>query len=303
MHRIRLASVLISVFPLAWIAFPAAAEVVVNDRETLRFDRPVAWAMAWTAAVTYPSALAEAKPLAPGELEASLEGSWVPSLSPEQRTVGLLGDRPEDLNRTSVVGRPQVTLGLPASFSLTVAWMPPLELDGVKPNLVSASIGRPLWQGARGGVAARLIGERGTIRGDMTCPAHVARSADPNVNPYGCETPSDDEMSLRLVGLELAASRSLERWPSVSPYATLGASRLHAEFQVNARRGFLDRSRLETDGTLWTASAGLSIAASGRARLAGEVFYAPLSVDGRAGKGRQSDGLVNARVLLAYRIR
>jgi len=48
---------------------------------------------------------------------------------------------------------------------------------------------------------------------------------------------------------------------------------------------------------------GVSVAAGERLRLAGELFYTPLDVVGRAGKGEESDGLFNAHALLADRLR
>jgi hypothetical protein len=286
------------------LAAPACAETVLRDHEVLDFDRPEAWAMAWTAAVTLPTALGDPRRLAPGSVEVGLEGGWVPRLSEQQRTVGFLGEKPEDLNRTAVFGRPRLAVGLPGQLTATVAWAPPVDVGGVEPSILSLAIGRPLWRGDRATLGVRVFGERGTLRGDLTCPADVAASTDPFRNPYGCEAPSRDVMSLRLAGAELAASTTLDRWPGVSPYAAVAAARLHAEFQVDAHRyGFLDRTLLETDGTLWAGTLGLSVAASDRLRLAGELLYAPLDVVGRAGKGRQRDGLLNARVLLAYRLR
>jgi hypothetical protein len=260
--------------------------------------------MAWFAAVAFPTALAPGEPLEPGGVELSLEGGWVPSLSAEQRTVGFLGSKPEDINRTSVFGRPRVAIGLPAQLTATLAWAPPVEIDGVEPDLLSLAISRPLWRGPRGRLAARLVAERGTLTGDLTCPADVARAGTSPSNPYGCEEPSRDEMRIRLWGAELSAGATLARWPRLSPYAALAASRLHAEFRVKARySGLLDRSYLETDGTVWSGTLGLAVETGTRTRLAAELFYTPLDVEGRAGKGRESDGLLNARLLLGYRVR
>ena len=285
-------------------AAPAAAPtVVLNDHEDLDFDRPEAWAMAWFAAVAFPTALGT-ETLPPGAVELSLEGGWVPSLSEEQRTVGFLGEKPEDLNRASVFGRPRVAVGLPGQLVATLSWAPPVEIDGVEPNVLSASLARPLWQSDRSQLAARLFAQRGTLRGDLTCPVALAGVDDPTINPYGCDAPSRDEMSIELYGVELQAGTTLARWPRLSPYAALAWSQLEAEFQVDARRyGFLDLTLLETDGSLWTGTLGLSIDTGTRARLAGEVVYTPLDVVGRAGKGKETDGLLNARVLLGYRVR
>ncbi len=300
----RLASWALLAALIAAAAPGRAQTFVLRDHEDLDFDRPEAWAMAWFSAVTFPTALATPEPLAPGSIELSLEGGSVPSLSEEQRTVGFLGEKPEDLNRASVFGRPRVAVGLPGQLVATLSWAPPVEIDGVEPNVLSASLARPLWQSDRSQLAARLFAQRGTLRGDLTCPAALAGVADATINPYGCDAPSRDEMSIELYGVELQAGTTLARWPRLSPYAALAWSQLEAEFQVDARRyGFLDLTLLETDGSLWTGTLGLSLDTGTRARLAGEVVYTPLDVVGRAGKGKETDGLLNARVLLGYRVR
>jgi hypothetical protein len=289
---------------LVGLAAPSGAQTfVVTDHEDLDFDRPEAWAMAWFAAVAFPTALGT-ETLPPGAVELSLEGGWVPSLSEEQRTVGFLGEKPEDLNRASIFGRPRVAVGLPGRLTATLSWAPPADVDGVEPDVLSLSLARPLWEGERGRVAARVFGQRGELRGDLTCPRDISGIADCRVNPYGCEQPSRDEMSLRVVGAELQAGTTLASAPAVSPYVAIAMSRLDAEFQVDARRnGFLDRTLLETDGTFWSGTLGVSVDAGRRARLSGELFYTPLDVVGRAGKGKETDGLLNGRVLLGYRVR
>jgi hypothetical protein len=286
---------------LAFLAAAASGQVI-DDREELDFDRPEAWAMAWFSVLTFPTVLASPTPLDPGELELSFEGGSVPSLSAEQRTVGFGGGKPEDLNRSSVVGRGRLAVGLPGQLTATLGWVPPVELNGVTPNVLSLAVGRPLWRSDRAAVAARLLAEGGTMHGDLTCPADVVEGRAPN--DYGCEGPSDDELSVRLLGLELQGGMTLERWPTVAPYLAIARSRVHAEFQVdNHRNGLHDLSYLETDGSVWSGTLGIAIEAGSRARLAGEVFYSPLDVVGRVGKGEETDGLLNARVLLGYRIR
>jgi hypothetical protein len=300
------AAVLFALLTFALIN-PGAANAqsfVLRDHEELDFDRPEAWAMAWFAAVTVPTALAGPEPLEPGAIELAVEGGWIPSLSEEQRTVGFLGEKPEDLNRTSAFGRPRLAVGLPGQLTATVAFAPPVDVGGIEPKILSLAIARPLWQGSRARLGARIFGERGTLRGDLSCPADVAASADPDVNPYGCQAPSRDAMSIRLVGLELSAAASLESMPRVTPYVSIAASRLHAEYEVQALRfSFLDRTLLETDGTFWFGALGASVDAGRGVRLGAELFYAPLDVVGRAGKGHESDGLLNARVVLGYRVR
>jgi hypothetical protein len=218
--------------------------------------------------------------------------------------VGFLGTKPEDINRSAVFGRPRVALGLPADLTATLSWAPPVGIDGVEPNVVSLSLGRPLWRGARSHLAGRVLAQQGTLAGDLTCPADVAALGTNPANPYGCQAASRDEMRVRLYGLEVQAGTTLDRWPRLAPYAAVAASRLHAEFQVDARyNDLIDRSFLETEGTLWSGTLGVSFDTGTPVRLAGEIVYTPLDVVGRAGHGRQSDGLLNVRVLAAYRLR
>ena len=293
-------------FALAFAAAtPAASQFVLDGREELAFDRPEAWAMAWFAAVSLPTALGDPSPSAAGAVELAVEGGWIPTLSEEQRTVGFLGTKPEDLNRTSAFGRLRLTAGLPGQWSVSAGVVPPVEIGGIEPALVSLAVGRPLWQGERALLGARLVAQDGRFRGDITCAEDAAAApGDPERNPYNCEAPSRDELRLRLYGVELQAATRLQRLPGVTPYASLGWSRLDAEFQVDARyNDLVDRTRLLTDGDLWWATVGASWSGGGRLRLSAEAFYAPLDVVRTAGGRVENDPLLNARAAISYRLR
>jgi hypothetical protein len=284
---------------------PAGGQFVIAGREDLAFDRPEAWAMAWFAAVSLPTALTDPAPPAPGAVELGLEGGWIPTLSEEQRTVGFLGTKPEDLNRASVFGRLRLTAGLPGGWSATLGWVPPAEVGGIEPQLVSLAVGRPVWEGETLRLGARLVGQDGSFRGDITCPADAAAAPDdPDRNPYNCEAPSRDEMSVRLLGVEVQAGARVARLPGVTPYLTVGWSTLDAEFQVDARyNGLVDRTVLLTDGDFWWATLGASWHPGDRLRLAAEVFYAPLDITRDPARGTENDPLLNVRAALAYRLR
>jgi hypothetical protein len=162
---------------------------------------------------------------------------------------------------------------------------------------------RSLWQGESARLVGRLLGEGGTFEGDITCPANAAHAGDdPEANPYGCEAASQDVMRIRLWGGELRAATTLSRWP-VTPYLAVGASRLRSTFDVRARyNGLVDHTHLETEGTLWTFTAGASMAIHDRWRLGVEAFYAPIDVE-RPATGGSNDELLNARFALAWRLR
>ena len=286
-------------------AAPAAAQPVLRDDEELAFDRPEAWAMKWFAAVTLHDGLGGPDDLAAGEVELGFDAGWVPSLSEEDRRVGFRGTKVEDINRTAFVGRPTVTVGLPAGWTLEAGWMPPVDVDGVEPSLLSISVTRMLWRGERVLIAGRLLGEDGGFRGDLTCSREdVRRGPDRDSAVFiDCEEPSDDELELTLWGAELQAALSPTD-AGLAPYAALGWVWMDSALQIDARyNGLLDRSRLSTDGSFWTAAAGLAWEPRPRWRVAGEVFYAPLEVVRRTGAERENDALLNVRALLAYRVR
>jgi hypothetical protein len=287
------------------IAGAGEAQTRLAPTEELDFDRPEAWAMKWFNSVLLMTGLGGPEDLSPGGLELAVEGGWVPSLSAEERRVGFIGQKEEDLNRTSVVGRLRLAVGLPARLTLTAGYTPPIEVDGVTPHFLALALGRPLAEGRAFRLDLRLTAQTGTIEGDLTCPAaEVAAGDDPDRNPLGCLEPSDDEMSATSAGLELAGTWRPAGAPRLTPYAAIAGQYLDNEFRVRARyRTIVDRTRLVSDGTTFAATAGLGFQATERTRLAAELFYSPLDVVRDPGEGSRNDALFNARVLLGYRLR
>lgn len=301
-----LPSLLLALLALAGLApAPARAQIEIAPHESLPFDRPESWAMKYFGSVALMTGFGAGRELQPGALELGLEGAWVPSLSAEERTVGFIGTKEEDLNRTSVFGRVRLAVGLPGRFRLTAGLVPPIEVEGVKPRFLALGIEHPLAEGNRWRLGLGLTGQAGTIRGDLTCSrAAVAAGDDPARNPYRCLKPSDDEMTVRSASLELTGSLLPAGASGLEPYAALAAHYFDEDFQVRASYGtVIDRSRLATDGTTYSATLGLALPVGERLRLAGELFYSPLDVVRDAARGSQDDALFNARVLLGYRLR
>lgn len=303
-RHLRPAAVL-AVLAAVLVAGPARAQTRLDAEEDLDFDRPEAWAMKWFSSLVVMSGLGGPPELGPGGWELAFEGGWVPHLSKEERTVGFIGNKEEDLNRTSVFGRLRLSAGLPGRFTLTAGWVPPVEVDRATPHLLALSLGRPLFEGLSFRLDGRLTAQGGSFEGDFTCPEDaVAAGDDPERNPFNCLEPSDDEMTVRSAGVELAGSWQLARAPRWSPYASLAGHYFDNEFQVRARYGtVLDRTVLLSDGTTFAATAGLGYQASERTRLVAELFYSPLDVVRDPGQGSENDALFNARVLLGYRLR
>jgi hypothetical protein len=291
----------------AGLAAPSVAQPVIDFREELPAERPEAWAMRWFAAALAPSGFGAPGGRVAGSVELAAEVGWLPELSERERTVGFNGTKTEDLNRSPLFGRIRAEVGLGRGFLARVGWIPPVEVDGLRPNLLSLALARPIFARGRFRLGGALVADWGEISGDLTCDvASAAAGDDPVANPFGCEAPSEDEQRFSSFGLEAVASWGLgasRRWQ-----ASLAASvrRLDAELRVDARySGLVDRSVLAYEGTEWTVGAGLSRAVSERTRLALDAVYAPLQVVrdpfGRAPS--ENDPLINVRFLVGWRVR
>ncbi|MEO8197758.1 MAG: hypothetical protein ABI689_13665 [Thermoanaerobaculia bacterium] len=286
------------------ISAGSPARALPGFTEELDATRTEAWAMRWFAALATPTMFGAAAATEPWSFDLALEGGSIPSLSAEDRRVGFNGTKVEDLNRAPLFGRPVVRLGLPADFTLSAGWVPPIDFDGVTPNLLSFGLARPLWTGARGRLGAQLFYLDGKIEGDISCPQReVDAGDDPVRNPFGCEAASNDTMSITSWGVELGYA--WQATPTVDLFVTGLWQQLDSEFQVRATYdGFVDRNRLVYDGDdyAWTAGAGWQ--ASEKLRLAGELFYSPLDVvRDPAGQGpSQNDALFNFRLMGTYKL-
>ncbi|MEJ2085539.1 MAG: hypothetical protein P8Y44_07655 [Acidobacteriota bacterium] len=243
--------------------------------------------------------------LSPGSLELGLEVGWVPSLSEEERRVGFSGTKVEDLNRTSFFGRPRLLIGLPRDFSLTLSWVPPVEAFGVEPHLVAVGVARPVWMSDRWRLGLGFTAQYGTIRADLTCSQEdVAGGDDLRLNPFGCEEPSNDEMTIRTAGLELSAGHQFRGAPKLEPYVSLATTFMDLDFQVDAKySGLVDRTLLLTEG--WTAqiTAGTRYTAGARTQLGVELFYSPLAVVRPPNATSDNEGLFNVRAYFGFSLR
>jgi hypothetical protein len=271
-----------------------------QDVQDLAFDRPESWAMKYFTALSLPTTLGLPERTSGGTFRIGLEGGLVPQLSDDQRRVGFDGTKLEDVNRTRVVGRLRAAIGLSTNYSLEVAYVPPVKVNGATPQIITAAIGRPFSLSPDWQLGLRLYGQLGTMKGDITCSAQEAAAGpDPVRNPYTCEAASNDELKQRLGGVEVTAGYSGGQW---HPYIGASVAYLDLQFQVNARySGIIDDTLQKTNGMTVYFTAGLGYAPSERWRLAGELYYEPLSVVRPPGVSAQNDGLLNGRFLISYR--
>ena len=287
---------------------PAAAQVEVFDPvQDLDFDDPEAWAMKFFTSVSLLTGLGPVDDRGVGEVTLGLELLSVPHLDREQRTVGFGGFKEEDLNRSPVWARLRGEVGLGGGWGLVVGWAPPVEVDGIEADLWSLALEKSLWRGDRWSLGLRAYGQAGEAQGDLTCTEggdELFPPASPE-NPFGCEGPSSDSITMEYLGAELVASYDPSPADGRTPelHAGVSVNHLDMEFQVDARTfGFLDRSLLRADGDTIALTFGATWQTGLRGRLGGEIFYSPLDVRRRP-EGVESDDLLHLRLIWRWRIR
>jgi hypothetical protein len=131
----------------------------------------------------------------------------------------------------------------------------------------------------------------------------VAGGDDPALNPFSCEAPSNDEVTLSYLSFELTNAFDAGS-PRFEPYVGVSFNYLDLKFQVDALySGIKDETLQLTDGFTFALTGGIVITLSERWSLTGEVFYSPLSVVRPPSAESQNDGLFNLRGSIGYRIR
>lgn len=301
--HIRITLALIGLMLFAGGAGAQGTPPVIDVTREIDFDRPEAWAMTWTASLTTLSPLGPPRARELWEVDLGLELDWIPTLSEDQRRVGFNGTKVEDFNRVPVLPRPRLALGLGRGVTLELAYLPPLTVEGLTPNIVAVAIEVPLIRTGRWIFGVRGQGQIGTVEGDITCPAQEA-SIPPGSpgNEFGCMERSRDEATIETYGLGVTAGYRIPGTRATDLFFGVAASRMDLEFQVDALTfGVRDRSRLLTDGWTVAVNAGVSLPLSESFRLAAEVFYSPLDVVRPPATSAENDGLLNLRSFLSYR--
>jgi hypothetical protein len=276
----------------------AHAQEVVRSDEHLDAHRPEAWAMGYFASATAMTAFGPPPDLAPGDIRLALELGSLPHLDRSERRVGFNGEKLEDLNKSPVVGRARMWIGLPGRLVAELGYTPPLAIGGARPrDLFAVALSRRLVERGGHAFSARVLGQRGAVTGDFTCPAELAGVADPSLNPYGCEARSDDRVELNAYGAEITFGRvkAGPQW-----HATAGVLRIEPEVQVDALTfGFRDRSRLNA-----RYNQGYFAVGGGHEGLRwgvrAELLYVPLRVRRTQGGELETEPLVSLRLQLSY---
>ena len=282
------------------LAGPACAQEVIRFDEHLDSDRPEAWAMNYFTSITLLSGLSVPRSREAGSVEIAAEAGWIPYLGKGERTVGFNGTKEEDLNHSPVFARPRVTIGLPWRTALTLSYVPPLRIAGLKPHLFAFALERPLYERDPITLGVRFYGQFGEVKGSITCWSDVVKfPPGSEQNPYGCEEKSNDRAGQRYLGLELSGAWRLEGLGGLTPWAAVAGNFLDTEAQVNALTfGYRDRSLLTSESWTFAVSAGASYPLSDRIGISVGMFYTPLPVERPA--SRDNDALFNVRALISY---
>ena len=305
MRRSFLAVTWLSCALLLALCRGAVAQGVVRTTENLDSDRPEAWAMNYFTSVSLLAGLDTPHSREPGSIELGFEVDWIPKLDKDKRRVGFNGVKEEDLNKAPIFARPRLTVGLPWRFALTLSYLPPIEVFGVKPNLFAFALEKPIYERPPWTVGLRAYGQIGEVTGAFTCPADVARFAPGSPqNLFGCEKESADTATQRYGGLEVSGAYRIERAKGLTPYLAVAGNFLDTQFQVDALRfGFHDRRRLEAGTWTFSASAGFTYPLTERLSLSVGLFYSPLWVTRPPSTLSRNDPLLNSRAMLTYRLR
>jgi hypothetical protein len=267
--------------PLAFLLLPAPvpapAQPVAEGRQSVAPDSTEAWAMRYFAGTTLMTSFGETAALDPWKWAIALEAGSIPPLNDAQQQAGLGGSKQEDLNKSPVIGRLRVSLGLPGQWVAELGYTPPLEIDGARPrNIVAMAVGRRLLERDGFSLSVRALGQLGKVEGDITCPARLAGVTDPEINRFGCRGPSNDIFTTNYYGADATAAWSDGRW---SGYLGAGIVRADLAVQVDAPlAGRIERTRVTSDADLAWFTLGTRYALAPQSSLAAEVLYVPLDV-------------------------
>jgi hypothetical protein len=281
------------------IQFRAQAQEIIHADETLASSRPEAWAMNYMAASSFLTSFGATPALKPWGWEIAGDLGHVPSLSDSQQRVGFNGTKQEDLNRSPVFGRVRAMLGLPGGLVAELGYTPSVTIDGVKAlDLFALALGYRVYEHDNFSLSMRAIGQRGRATGDITCPARLVHASAQD-NPYGCQAPSTDRVTLNYYGIDTTAAWNWKPW---NVHANLGVARTDLAVQVDAFTFDVhDRSLLQATASKPYIAIGGSRDFDARWNLGAEILYVPLRVQRDANSSTSNDPLTSFRLQLRYR--
>jgi hypothetical protein len=229
----------------------------------------------------------------PGTVFLSLEGTYLPKIDDATATPTTCrpGKGPENTDLLFAFPRPRVGFALPDGVLLEVSWVPPVRINGVRPNLWAFSLGRSVSIHQRGSamLMGRLHAEFGSILAPITCPKESL--SDPASECFQGKRKSDDRFKPIIFGAELGLGWAMAGG-RFRPYLGTGYNILHPRFRVNAvySDGTVDHQRVEVNLARVVLMGGATWAPSAFFSVSGEIYTAPADA-------------VTGRVRLSYAIK
>jgi hypothetical protein len=211
----------------------------------------------------------------PGSVQIGLEGIYVPDASSSIATPTTCrpGKGPENVNLLSVFPRPRVAYALAEGILLEASWIPPVTVNGVRPNLWAFSLSRTVLLNQGTEFMGRAHAVIGTVKAPFVCPKSA--TTDPLSQCFG-GTESNDTYKPDILGVELSVAfpRAQGR---IRPYLGGGYNILHPRFQVDRRDSAnqLDNQKVIVNLSRFAVFGGLTVAPSPAWSLTGEAYSTP----------------------------
>lgn len=214
--------------------------------------------------------------MAPWALRFAVETSYVPNIDDSTRTPTICrpGKGPENTNIVDLLPRPRIAMGLPAGLVLEASWIPPVEVNGAKPNLFGFALGRDFGLGKHAMMLAlRLHATVGKIDAPIVCNEEALQ--DPTSECFNGEL-SNDTFHPNVFGGEATVGWSLGGG-RVQPFLGGGMNFLRPRFRVNFTNavGSTDRRRVEVDLTRAILFGGATWFPLPRLGITGQIYSAP----------------------------
>lgn len=163
------------------------------------------------------------------------------------------GKGPDNTNPLAALARLRISAGH-GDWRFEAGWIPPVEVAGVRSNLVGLSIGRRFGIGSDWMLVPRAHILLGSLRAPITCDESAL--ADSTSECFG-GTRSNDRWRPGIGGVDVTLMRSIGLW---RPYVGSGLTVLRPRFRVHFVNsvGDADRRRIEVNLSRVAFFAGVS---------------------------------------------
>jgi hypothetical protein len=214
-------------------------------------------------------------PMSRWSVRFAVETSYMPDIDDETATPTVCrpGKGPENTDFATFLPRPRVSLGLPAGLALELGWVPPISVNGAKPNLLGVSLGKTFALGQTMHLSVRVHATTGKIEAPITCDEEALQ--DPISECFN-GTESEDRYKPNALGADITGGWSLGGG-RVRPFVGAGINLLRPRFQVHFVNQFdqLDNRKVEVDLERLAMFGGMTWFPTARLGVTGQIYSAP----------------------------